>query len=391
LGAIYFDGLLAMKISKKEITFLAAFFILGIFGSWKYFSHQQAIFNTPKKIAQRTVNQSIQDDLCERIVSDLKRFKDSPATFQRTSLSVIQLETKQALRRLLVSRGVPEDFPLEYVGEGSEVSTCKLDAKAWLDIPSAGSQRLDDELASIGLNGPSLSKANDMPAITAGLTKRVALVVGNYDYKNRPLKNPKADAEDMRDFLRGANFDVVFLENGDLNSMQVSVTQFTEKLKLSEVGLIYYSGHGIEHKGRNYLLPVNFNINDEDEIPRQALDISAIVDRLSKAERKVNIVIIDACRSSFVSSNQRAYSQGLYKMEGARGTILAFSTAPGKVAEDGNGRNSPYTKNLLKSMSVPGRKIEDVFKETARNVEIETVGRQVPWYNSSLLVDFALK
>ena len=139
------------------------------------------------------------------------------------------------------------------------------------------------------------------------------------------------------------------------------------------------------------MLPVNFNINDEDEIPRQALDISAIVDRLSKAERKVNIVIIDACRSSFVSSNQRAYSQGLHKMEGARGTILAFSTAPGKVAEDGNGRNSPYTKNLLKSMAVPGRKIEDVFKETARSVEVETVGRQVPWYNSSLLVDFSLK
>ena len=380
-----------MKISRKEITFLATFFIIGVFGSWKFFSHLQAINNTPERVAQRTVNQAIQDDLCERIGGDLKRFKDSPATFQRTSLSVIQLETKQSLRRLLVSRGVPEDFPLEFVGEGSEVSTCKSDAKAWLNIPSVGSQNLDDELVSIGLKGTNSSKSNDVPAISAGLTKRVALVVGNYDYKNRPLKNPKADAEDMRDFLRSANFDVVFLENGNLESMQDSVAQFTEKLKLSEVGLIYYSGHGIEHKGRNYLLPVNFNINDEDEIPRQALDISAIVDRLSKAERKVNIVIIDACRSSFVSSNQRAYSQGLHKMEGARGTILAFSTAPGKVAEDGNGRNSPYTKNLLKSMSVPGRKIEDVFKETARNVEVETVGRQVPWYNSSLLVDFALK
>ena len=378
-------------ISKKEISLFIVFLFIGIFGGWKFFSYHQAINNTPERVAQRTINQAIQDDLCERIEGDLKRFKDSPATFQRTSLSVIQLETKQSLRKLLVPRGVPEDFPLEYVGEGSGVSTCLSDAKAWLNIPSVGSQSLNSELASIGVNDKSYSKANDAPVIGSGLTKKVALVVGNYDYKNRPLKNPKADAEDMRDFLQGANFDVVFLENGDLESMKGSLMQFTEKLKLSEVGLIYYSGHGIEHKGRNYLLPVNFNINDEDEIPRQALDISAIVDRLSKAERKVNIVIIDACRSSFVSSNQRAYSQGLHKMEGARGTILAFSTAPGKVAEDGNGRNSPYTKNLLKSMAVPGKKIEDVFKETARNVEVETVGRQVPWYNSSLLVDFSLK
>ncbi len=378
-------------ISKKEISLFVAFLVVGILGAWKFFGYLQAINNTPERVAQRTVNQAIQEDLCERIGSDLKRFKNSPATFQRTSLSVIQLETKQSLRRLLVSRGVPEDFPLEYVGKGSEVSLCKSDAKAWLDIPSVGSQSLDDELASIGLKGVNSSTANQMTATKEGITKRVALVIGNYDYKNRPLKNPKADAEDMRDFLRSANFDVVFLENGDLEKMQDSMSRFTEKLKLSEVGLIYYSGHGIEHKGRNYLLPVNFNINNEDEIPRQAIDISAIVDRLSKAERKVNIVIIDACRSSFVSSNQRAYSQGLHKMDGARGTILAFSTAPGKVAEDGNGRNSPYTKNLLKSMSVPGRKIEDVFKETARSVEVETVGRQVPWYNSSLLVDFALK
>jgi hypothetical protein len=375
----------------KEISLFIVFLLIGILGAWKFFSYHQAINNTPERVAQRTINQAIQDDLCERIEGDLKRFKDSPATFQRTSLSAIQLETKQSLRKLLVPRGVPEDFPLEYVGKGSDVSTCLSDAKAWLNIPSAGSQSLNNELASIGVNDKSYSKANDAPAISSGLTKKVALVVGNYDYKNRPLKNPKADAEDMRDFLQGANFDVVFLENGDLESMKGSLMQFTEKLKLSEVGLIYYSGHGIEHKGRNYLLPVNFNINDEDEIPRQALDISAIVDRLSKAERKVNIVIIDACRSSFVSSNQRAYTQGLHKMEGARGTILAFSTAPGKVAEDGNGRNSPYTKNLLKSMAVPGRKIEDVFKETARSVEVETVGRQVPWYNSSLLVDFSLK
>lgn len=378
-------------ISRKEFFLFVAFFLIGALGAWKVFIDTQAAYNTPELIAQRTVNQALQGDICERISRDLKKFKDSPSTFQRASLRIIDLETKQSQRRLLLSRGVPEDFPLEYRGDGYIVNACLSDVKAWLDIPSAGSQSLEDELAAIGLNEFKSSKTNDVRGVDSEFTKRVALVIGNYDYKNRPLKNPKADAEDMRDMLESTNFDVVFLENGDLLGMQASVAKFTEKLKLSEVGLIYYSGHGIEHKGRNYLLPVSFNINDEDEIPRQALDVSEIVDKLSKAERKVNIVIIDACRSSFVSANQRGYSQGLHKMEGARGTILAFSTAPGKVAEDGNGRNSPYTKNLLRSMAVPGRRIEDVFKDVAKNVEIETVGRQVPWYNSSLLVDFSLK
>ncbi len=378
-------------ISRKEILFFISFIVAGAGGAWMFMSHMQSINNTPEKVAQRTVNQALQEDICDRIKRDLQSFKDSPSTFQRTSLRIIELETKRSQRRLLLSRGVPDDFPLEYRGDGSIVSSCMSDAKAWLNIPSVGSQSLEEEQASIGMKTDHHYKIRDTNKLASDFTKRVALVVGNYDYKNRPLKNPKADAEDMRDFLESVNFDVVFIENGNLQSMRESVSLFAEKLKLSDVGLIYYSGHGIEHKGRNYLLPVNFNVNDEDEIPRQAMDISAIVDKLSKAERKVNIVIIDACRSSFVSANQRSYSQGLHKMDGARGTILAFSTAPGKVAEDGNGRNSPYTKNLLKAMAVPGRKIEDVFKETAKNVEVETVGRQVPWYNSSLLVDFSLR
>ena len=132
-------------------------------------------------------------------------------------------------------------------------------------------------------------------------------------------------------------------------------------------------------------------IVDEDDIPRQAVDASSWVERVSKAERKVNVFVIDACRSNFIPTRQRSVSQGLAKMDGLRGTIVAFSTAPGTVAEDGNERNSPYTKHLLRAMTVPGRKIEDVFKETARKVEIETAGRQIPWYNSSLLVDWSIQ
>lgn len=380
-------------ISKKEIIFFIALFAAGIIGAWKFVDHLKVINNTPEKVAQRIINQSLQEDLCERIESDLKKFKESPASFQRTSLSTIELESKQSLRKLLISKNVPVDFPIEYVGESTSYKACLSDAKAWLNVPSVGSQSLEDELYALGvkkING-SNKKTEVANVESVDLNKRIALVIGNSDYKNRPLKNPKADAEDMRDFLRDANFEVIFLENASLIEMQDGISKFNEKLKLSDVGFIYYSGHGIEHKGRNYLLPVNFNITDEDEIPRQSLDISTVVDKVSKAERKVNIFIIDACRSSFVVTKSRSLKQGLQKMDGVKGTILAFSTSPGNLAEDGNGRNSPYTKHLLKSMSIPGRKIEDVFKETARNVEVETVGRQIPWFNSSLLVDFAIK
>lgn len=378
-------------INKKEIFVLASFFLMGVVGAWQYVSHLRAINNTPEKIAQRIVNSAIQEDICERVQDDLKKFKESPSSFQRTSLNIIQRESKQTLRKLLIAQGVPEDFPLEFSGKGSEFDECLKDVKAWLNVPSIGSQSLESEFAQVGIKSKSDLKVQTDSVNVISNTKRVALVIGNSEYKNRPLKNPKADSEDMRDFLKSANFDVIFVNDANLSELKEGFDVYFEKIKLAEVGFVYYSGHGIEHKGRNYLLPVNFNVSDEDEIPRQSLDISSIVEKINKYERKVNVVIIDACRSSFVPSKQRSLSQGLQKMDGARGTILAFSTAPGKVAEDGNGRNSPYTKHLLKSMSVPGRKIEDVFKETARNVEVETVGRQIPWYNSSLLIDFALK
>jgi hypothetical protein len=380
-------------ITKREFFLFLLCFIAGAVATWQGWRYVYAINNTQEKVAQRIVNQSIQDDLCLRIEGDLERFKEAPGTFRRTSLRIIELETRQFLRKTLIAEGIPSDFPIEYKGNDSNFGKCLDEAKKWLYIPSAGQEDLADELARVDprQSSEAITQATTVPGASTGLKNRIALVIGNYDYRNRPLKNPKADAEDMKDFLQTADFDVIYLGNGRLKDMRSHVEEFISRLRHSDVGLIYYSGHGVEYRGRNYLLPVDTNIQEEGEIPRQAIDISAVVDSLNKLERKVNIVIIDACRSNFIPSSVRSASIGLRKMDGVRGTILAFSTAPGQVAEDGNDRNSPYTKHLLRSMAVPGRKIEDVFKETARQVEVETVGRQVPWYNSSLLVDFSLK
>lgn len=380
-------------ISKKEFFLFLLCFIAGTVVTWQGWQYVYATNNTQVKVAQRIVNQSMQDDLCHRIEGDLERFKEAPATFRRTSLRIIELETRQFLRKTLIAEGIPPDFPIEYKGSDSGFGKCLSEAKKWVHIPSAGQEELAHEMARIDpkQRSEAMSQASLKSGANTDLKNRIALIIGNYDYRNRPLKNPKADAEDMRDFLQTADFDVIYVANGRLEEMRSRVEDFTARLSHSDVGLIYYSGHGVEYRGRNYLLPVDTNIQQEGEIPRQAIDISSVVESLNKLERKVNIVIIDACRSNFIPSSVRSASVGLRKMDGVRGTILAFSTAPGQVAEDGNGRNSPYTKHLLKSMSVPGKKIEDVFKETARQVEVETVGRQVPWYNSSLLVDFSLK
>ncbi|HAC90996.1 MAG TPA: hypothetical protein DCF63_10260 [Planctomycetaceae bacterium] len=378
-------------ISRRDGVLLVAFFVLGLLVAWQFTKWNQARLNTPERIAQRLVNAGLEKDVCERVKSDLSRFKDEPNTFRRTSFQAIENESRSALRYLLKSRGVPDDFPIAYRGSGSAYEKCRSELRTWMDIPSAGSQNLTQELMAAGLAveraGSGPRSASEPQAFEAG---RLALVIGNSNYRNRPLINPRNDADDVSALLKKSGFEVIDLRDGDLRSMNAAASEFTSRLKSSSAGFVYYSGHGIEHRGRNYLLPVDAQINNEDEIPRQALDASSLVERASRAERNVKIFVIDACRSSFVPSRQRSATQGLARMEGAQGTIVAFSTAPGTVAEDGNDRNSPYTKNLLVAMAVPGRKIEDVFKETARRVEIETGGRQVPWYNSSLLVDWSI-
>ncbi len=374
-------------ILRKEAIFLCLMLVIGSVMSYVLVDNLRKKFNEPEVQAQRAINLSFDLDLCVRIDRDLDEFKQSPNSYQRVSYSKIEQETKAAIRHLLKADGVPEDFPITYAGEGL---SCAKDIAKWLEIPSAGNQLLEDEKRQAGINQIVKPLANDM-AETSKTGKKLAIVIGNAEYKNRPLKNPSHDADDVSAFLSNSGFEVINVRNADLKSMNSGFSKFTEGLKSKDVGLVYYSGHGIEYKGRNYLIPVNASINDEEDIPRQSVDASMVVEKVGRFDKKVNIFIIDACRNNSIQAKSRSAPLGLAKMEGTSGTVIAFSTAPGKIAEDGNGRNSPYTKYFLKSASVPGKKIEDVFKDTARSVEVETNGRQIPWYNSSLLIDYSFR
>jgi hypothetical protein len=234
---------------------------------------------------------------------------------------------------------------------------------------------------------------SNQPLTPESASKRIALVVGNANYKVRPLKNPRNDADDISRSLRSSGFEVIDLRDASLQQMRNGVRQFGDRLINNDVGLVYYSGHGVEVKGRNYFIPVNADIMREDEIADQGLDVSLILEKMNTAGKGVNILIVDACRDDPFGRSFRSSSRGLAQMDAPRGTIIAYATSPGKVASDGDPRerNSPYTKNLVKAMQQPNKPIEQVFKEVRRAVQEETKNQQTPWENTSLSGDFYFK
>jgi hypothetical protein len=230
------------------------------------------------------------------------------------------------------------------------------------------------------------------PTVSSVNERRVALVIGNATYKVNPLKNPVNDSTDMARSLRSVGFEVIEANNTTLAQMREATRRFSDKLGNSDVGLVYYSGHGVEVKGKNYLIPVNADIKREYEVVDQAFDASQFLEMMDNIRgpnnKRVNILIVDACRNNELQKSWRSTNNGLARMDAPGGTFISFATAPGRVAADGVGRNSPYTKHLLQALKQPNVPIEQVFKVVRRNVMEETKGEQIPWENSSLVGDF---
>lgn len=218
--------------------------------------------------------------------------------------------------------------------------------------------------------------------------KRYALVLGNSNYSSLPkLPNALNDAREITQSLKSAGFQVFVHENLDLAGMQNAIRVFGEQLSKNDVALVYYAGHGVQVKGKNYLIPVRENIKKSFEVPNRAMDVDDVLLMLENIKNDLNIVVLDACRSPF-PGEARGTNRGLATIEAAKGTFIAFATAPGKEALDGSGSNSPYTKHLAKLIGKKGLPLEQVFKEVRKAVVAETNGEQVPWENSSLMGDF---
>ncbi|ESZ26885.1 MULTISPECIES: caspase domain-containing protein [unclassified Mesorhizobium] len=226
--------------------------------------------------------------------------------------------------------------------------------------------------------------------------RRVALVIGNGTYAEAgTLANPVNDALDIADKLRSIGFEVI--EGNDLGKRELerSIGAFSDALQGAGVGLFYYAGHGLQVDGRNYIVPVDARLDVPVKLQLEAVPIDEVLD-IMEQQTKVSLVFLDACRNNpFARSLSRTATTrsakalaGLAQFDSTRGSFIAFSTAPGAVAMDGSGRNSPFAAALLRHIAEPGQSINDMMIAVRRDVVSQTRETQRPWEQGSLLERF---
>jgi hypothetical protein len=221
--------------------------------------------------------------------------------------------------------------------------------------------------------------------------KRYALVIGNADYPNAVLRNPVNDANLVTAELKRAGFVIRTVKNGSQNQMKQAISEFGDLLDKDKnaVGLFYYAGHGIQIKGKNYLVPTDAQISKEPDVEVYCVDLDGLLANLEYAGNRLNIIILDACRNNPYSRGFRSMAgNGLATVNAPVGTFIAYATSPGSVAADGSGNNGLYTQEFVKALATPDIKIEDVFKTVRTNVKNISGGQQIPWENSSIEGDF---
>ncbi|MFM9882971.1 MAG: caspase family protein [Burkholderiales bacterium] len=230
--------------------------------------------------------------------------------------------------------------------------------------------------------------------IATAAGKKVALVIGNARYASLPLDNPENDAKLVSSTLRRLGFEVNEQLNLKVRDFRRVVREFARQTQSEEgVAVLYYAGHGVQIDGRNFLLPIDINLNNEEEVKDDSIDIEEVfVSRLEGYQKQARIIILDACRDDpFRGRKTRTIrsAAGLAEMN-AKGALIAFASAPGAAAEDGPpGGNSVFTRHLVQEMMVEGVEVEQMFKNVRVRVAGDTKQRQTPWTNSSLMVNLS--
>lgn len=237
-------------------------------------------------------------------------------------------------------------------------------------------------------------------ASPASAQDRVALIVGNGAYLNaKALPNPPNDANDMAATMRELGFTVVTATNVNKVDFDQKVRDFARALRSAKIGMFFYAGHGMQVAGKNYAIPIDAKLEGAADLQVETVDIDQIVSIMESDNNRVNLVFLDACRDnplsrsfarSMPASRAVGVGSGLTAIEAGRGTMIAFSTAPNKVALDGQTRNSPFTSALLRHIRVPGLDIAFVMRRVTADVEKSSNGAQVPWVHASLISDVTL-
>jgi uncharacterized caspase-like protein len=238
-----------------------------------------------------------------------------------------------------------------------------------------------------------------LPVWTAAEAEvRVALVIGNSAYQTTtPLANPLNDARDMAAALKATGFSVIEALDADKRKIDGALRAFADQLTKADVALFFYAGHGLQVGAQNYLVPIDAKLERERDLEFEAVKLEFILRQMEiDRDGKTTIVILDACRDNPLARNlarsmgtrSTSIGRGLAAAPAGLGTFIAYSTQPGNVALDGDGRNSPFTAALVKHMGQKGRNLPATMIEVRKDVVAATGGRQVPWDHSALTGDF---
>ncbi|MEI9405312.1 caspase family protein [Mesorhizobium argentiipisi] len=237
-----------------------------------------------------------------------------------------------------------------------------------------------------------------LATVQAHADRRVALVIGNSEYREIPaLKNPDKDAEDVSSTFRLAGFDVFVAK--DLTKLQFE-KEFRNYLAAADgadLAVVYYSGHGFQIGGENFLIPVDASLKDAADIEVQAVKLDDVLQQL-RAKSKIQVIILDACRNNPFPRKDywlrdqliAAGGTGLAQVKSSLNTLIAFATEPGAVAYDGSGDLSPFSSAFSRRALAPNQEIRSVMAAVRRDVVEATKGAQVPWENSSLIDEVVL-
>ncbi len=234
----------------------------------------------------------------------------------------------------------------------------------------------------------------------AATGKRVALVIGNGDYKFAPqLDNPVPDAKAVAAAFKRLGFQVIEGYDLSIAQMRSTLSNFTAALPDSEAAVVYYAGHGVFVDDENYLLPTDIALKAPSDLDLNAIGVSLVLRQMRREER-ANVVILDACRNNpfaeqLARTKTRAIvgEQGLSRIEGdlARGSLIAFASDPKSVALDGRpGEHSPFTKALLDHLEDSNASVETVMSRVRAEVWEATKNQQLPWVNTSLIGELDL-
>ena len=329
-------------------------------------------------------------DLNQALVWMNRAYSESPKAYwviyQKAKIEYAMGEYSRAIATATISRQVSE--------ENKNTDYVKLNDELVADAQTK-MQNKDAVIVTAPTNKVSPTPQGTSPSIiesTPAANSRFALIIGVKSYTTvSPLANTVNDATDMSRTLKKLGFTVIeLIDPKTKREMQEAVRRYYTILQENKgaVGLVFYSGHGLQIDGSNYLVPASASLEIKADVEDQCVNMNYIMEAIQEAKNPLNIFILDACRNNPFRSFDRSGERGLTLVSAPAGSYIVYSTKPGSVASDGSGRNGLFTSSLLKYMSTPNMNIEQVFKNVAREVITQSNNSQRPWIASDYIGDF---